>query len=164
MLNRTVSERVAQKNKEIRKLHWPEVTDSMMWDRKKQDGFTTIPRTMPLIQKIMDVLADKGKPVSSVYFALWCRSFDEYVLKINNHNELAFESGFSGQRSLYTWKERMQKLVTLGFIKAIQDENKNFSYILLLNPYYVIELKKDDIPKVLLDSFKTRMIEVGATG
>jgi hypothetical protein len=77
---KSVSEMMAEKKLLMRKAYWPEVTDDMMWDRKIKEGFTTIPRTMPYFYKIMDELADKGKPVSNTYFALWCRAFDEHVL------------------------------------------------------------------------------------
>jgi hypothetical protein len=156
-----LSKEIALKNIGIRNIHWPDVTDDMLWSTKKHDGWTIIPRTMPVIFKIMDELAGKGKPVSSVYFAIWCRAREEHVIKLNDLADFIKDSGFTGIRAKYTWKERMQKLIDLEFIKAVDDGNKNFSWLLLLDPYDVIESKKTMISKGLYDYFQTRLLEVG---
>ena len=88
---------------------WPDVSEEMLWSRKRLDGFITVPRTMPIIQRIMDSLS-VGMPLSGTYFALWCRLFDQSVVTVANPAELAFESGFSSQRAESTWAFRMKKL------------------------------------------------------
>src|SRR5262245_8491422 len=77
---------------------WPNIPDDALWLRKKSNGFTTIPRTIPLIMGIMDVLS-KGKPVSSTYLDIWCRAFDECIVVLNKRTEMAFSAGFTGQRA-----------------------------------------------------------------
>ncbi|HCU23928.1 MAG TPA: hypothetical protein DF383_02835, partial [Deltaproteobacteria bacterium] len=74
-----------------------------------------------------------GQPLSGTYFALWCRVFDHSVVSIQNNSELAFESGFSGQRAETTWAGRMKKLEELGFIKIGASGINAFHYILILN-------------------------------
>lgn len=141
------------------------IDEDLLWDRTKQTGFTTIPRTFPIIAQIMDELADKGKPVSGTYFALWCRVFDEALVEIKNPGQLASESGFSGQRAISTWNGRMAKLVELGFIKAQEGSLGVYEYVLIYNPYLIIKKHYDNCkfgkPRYL--SLFTRSQEIGAT-
>ena len=50
-------------------------------DRKAHKGFTTIPKTMPLILRIMDEMT-KGAPVSSTYMTLWCSTWDNGFVQV----------------------------------------------------------------------------------
>ena len=88
-----------------------------VWSRKESHGFTTLPRAMPLVMQIADGLS-KGKPVSTTYLELWCRAHDEYLVNLRNAEEIAYHSGFSGQRALSTWRERLRILRDLGFIET----------------------------------------------
>lgn len=107
------------------------------WDRTKSRGFITVPCTMSLIFRIVDSI-NPGKPVSYTYFTLWCHTWDHPMVEIKNEKEFAFESGFTGERSVYTWKERMKKLKLDGLIEAKSTEHE-FGYVLILNPYTAIE-------------------------
>ena len=159
---KSYAEKMAEKKIKLRKQLWPEIEDSMIWNRKLQDGFTTIPRTMPYFHKIMDELSEKGKPVSNTYFALWCRAFDEYVLEIKSENEMAFEAGFSGQRAVYTWRDRMKELMRQGFIKVAPGSAGEYNHVVLLDPYFVIKNCKDQISDQTYNAFIQRKIEIGA--
>jgi len=57
---------------------WPDAEDRR-WDRIAYGGFITIPKTMPLIGRIMDEMS-KNFPVSSTYNALWARTWDKMRL------------------------------------------------------------------------------------
>lgn len=135
----TRASKIQKKKQALRKQLWGDIDPSRIWNRKENDGYTTIPRTMPIIFQIMDNLAEKSKPVSNVYFSLWCRVFDESFIEIKNQEEMAFESGFSGQRAVSTWRTRMKNLVNLGFIDAKEGASGEYSYILLINPYKIIK-------------------------
>lgn len=142
---------------------WPNINDDVLWLRTKSVGFTTIPRTLPIINKILDKEAGKGFPVSTTYLALWCRVFDEGFVEIRNSRDLAHESGFSGPRAEATWKNRMRILVELGVIDSKPGVQGDFQYILMLNPLQVIaklfkEKQQDFDYRSLLD----RMMQVGA--
>ena len=102
-----------EKAKALRDSVWPDLDEQMLWNRKAVSGFTTIPRTMPLVMNIIDALT-KNKPAGSTYFVMWCRTFDHSLLVIDNPMTLAVEAGFSGERALSTWKDRMRSLVELG--------------------------------------------------
>lgn len=149
----------------LRDTFWPDISTKMLWLRTERTGFTTIPRTMPLIGKIMDQLSGKGFPVFSTYLTLWCRVYDEAFVEIRNDREFAFESGFAGTRGKVTWRTRMRKLQELGFIDSRPGLASDLQYILIFNPIIVIaeiyskqQLSEDTAYTALI----TRLIEVGA--
>lgn len=151
----------AKRQKLLEGIWGEELTTTPVWDRKKNDGFITIPRTLPHIMRLMDKWSEKGKPVSSTYFALWCRTWDDGCLEIKDKADLAHEAGFSGQRAIYSLAQRMRILQNLGFIKFKQKGNNEFQYVLIVNPLSVIQEKadaEDDDFKAL----KFRMDDVGA--
>lgn len=149
---------------EVRKKLWPHVSDEMTWNRKARDGFVTMPRTMPLIMRIMDFMAGKGSPVSLVYLDLWCRTFDEAFLQITKTEEMATYAGFSGQRAVRTWKERFAKLAELGFIDVQYGMSKDVQFALILNPYHVIAkaYAADRVPPEMWNALIVRSAEIGA--
>ncbi|MDO6842080.1 hypothetical protein Q4602_21595 [Paraglaciecola chathamensis] len=143
---------------------WGKLSEELLWERNSHDGYTTIPRTLPIMFQIMDDLADKGRPISSTYFTLWARVFDESYIEIKSCDDLAFESGFSGQRAVSTWKQRMKKLVELGFIDAKSGGTNEFSYVLIFNPYNVIK-KFNELSEVQEGKYNAlfaRALDVGA--
>lgn len=150
----------------LRERLWPDVTDDELWLRKESVGFTTIPRTMNLIGRVMDQLSGKGFPLFNTYLALWCRVYDEAIVEIRSDRELAFESGFSGPRGEVTWRARMRLLKELGFIDIRPGLASEMQYVLILNPILVIaevyerkKLKED----VAFSALMARLAEVGAT-
>jgi hypothetical protein len=143
---------------------WPDVDDEMLWNRKENDGFITIPRAMPYILYIMDTMT-VGKPISSVYFSLWCRVYDQSFIIINDTNVMALEAGFATQRGLTAWNSRMKLLVELGFIDAKAGASGNYHYVLLLNPYKVLRKHYDQnkIPKnAYYNALVERVTSIGA--
>ena len=140
---------------------WPDLDSNRLWNRKVLNGFTTIPRTMPLIMNIIDSLT-KNKPAGRTYFVLWCRTFDQAFLVIDNPMTLAVESGFTGERALSTWKDRMQSLVKLGFIEAQEGPAGAFHYVLLLNPHKVVWPLRKQIQEGMFRQLQVRAIDIGA--
>ncbi len=170
MVNKTKTKargkRISKNKLGLRNNLWPDINGNLLWDRNKEAGFTTIPRTMPYIMQIMDEMSN-GKPVSSTYFALWARVFDESFVVIKNPLEMAFESGFRGQRSEYTWNSRMKILNDLGFIDVKPGLSGSFHNVLLWNPYIVIENHNKNKMIAQMDTFNAfleRAYEVGAKG
>lgn len=94
---------------------------------------------MPLIMSIMDDLAGKGVPVGQTYLELFCRTLDEGFLTLNRPEEMAFHSGFEGQRAVRTWKDRIRKLRDLGFLDIKEGPLGELSYALVLNPFHIIK-------------------------
>lgn len=143
---------------------WGKLPEELLWERNTHDGYTTVPRTLPIMFQIMDDLADKGRPISLTYFSLWARVFDESYIEIKSCDDLAFESGFSGQRAVSTWKQRMKKLVELGFIAAKSGGANEFSYVLIYNPYKLIKkfYKSGEVQEGKYNALFARALDVGA--
>lgn len=133
------------------------------WNRKKEKGFTTMPRCIPIIALIMDYLSN-GKPLSQTYLSLWFRATDSGYVQVKDEKELAFESGFNGERSTSTWKQRMRRLKEIGFILT-EEGLTEFEFIIIKDPFIVIkELIRDgkiENNKYIIALLK-RAIEVGS--
>lgn len=134
--------RIIQQYLELRGELWPNLDPNVLWEPGqgpgKKQGFVAIPRTMPIILRILDDLAPKGQPISGTYMALWCRDMGTHLIQITEPRPLAYEAGFGGSRSESTWRTRMKTLCDLEFIEAKPGSTGPFSYVLLYNPYHVI--------------------------
>lgn len=154
------------KVRELRAKLWPDLNfREVLWHRKRNDGFVSMPRTMPLIVGIIDDLT-KGAPAGITYMELWCRTFDEMYVSLSKSKEIAFHSGFTGQRAERTWAEKIRRLDELGFISVREGQAGLLSHALVLNPYLVIrqlyEGKKHAISKEKYNALVERAIEIGA--
>ena len=157
--------KVAKKQLLLRNSLWPNLPDTKLWLRKVKTGFTTIPRTMPLLLEIMDSLSS-GRPVSSVYLDLWCRAYDECFVTLNKPREMAFHAGYSGQRAEQTWTDRIRILAQLGFIDVKPGPSGELSYALIWNPYHVVKAhykaKTPGMREDLFNALIQRANEIGA--
>ena len=149
----------------LRKQHFPDMGDEELWQHAKYPGFTPVPRTMPIIMNIIDDLT-KGKPASMTYFSLWCKSFEEMYVNLSSAEDLAFYSGFTGQRAVRTWRERMESLARLGFVKTAPGPRGGMSHAAIPNPHFVIRrLHRDGCPGLTEAAYGTlvdRAAEIGA--
>lgn len=154
---------VSERRRAMREKLWPGVSDNQLWLRKQRTGFTTVPRTMPLIGQILDQLSGKGFPLLNTYLTLWCWVFDEGLVEIRNPREMAYESGFSGPRAEATWRTRMKRLESLGFIQTKPGLAGEFQYVLLLNPLQRIkEIYEGKPTDPLFSALMGRAAQVGA--
>lgn len=155
---------VAQRQLELRKSLWPEATDEWLWSRHRHDGYTSLPKGMPLILSIMDDLS-KGQPVSSTYLELWCRTFDECFVTLSKPREMAFHAGFDGQRAERTWRGRLDILAKTNFISLKEGPSGPVSYALIWNPYKVIkehfEKKTSGLRQDKYNALLERVSEIG---
>lgn len=160
------SVRMSNKRLKLRQQHWPNINNDDLWLRSETKGFTTIPRGISIIMRIMDSLSLQ-KPLSNTYMALWCYSYDEMTVTITKPRQMALESGFTGQRAENTWRERMKKLEELGFIRSAKGFSGDFHYVLILNPYSVAktlnESEQYSVNPVLYNTLLDRMDEIGET-
>lgn len=154
----------------MRQLLWPNITEGELWllsDRTTK-GFSQLPRTMPILMNIIAEASTKvGKksvPAGKSYLALWCRAFDEGLVKIDNEMAAAYEAGYTGERALSTWREHLRVLKALGFIDFRAGASGPMQFVLLLNPYQVVNKLRttgwiDDLTFVKLAQ---RAVEIGA--
>jgi hypothetical protein len=159
------SARMVERRINLRAEVWPDLDPKALWNRKKSDGYTTIPRCMTYILTLIDQLSGKN-PLASTYLTLWCHVFDEGFVQIKSEEEFAFESGFTGQRARTTWRNKMKALNELGFIDSSKGKSGDFYYTLIVNPFHIIKKTYLEgsqlISKDTYFSFVERADEVGA--
>ena len=148
------------KIKELRAELFLDVTEEELWHRKKNDGFTSVPRTMPLILAIINDLT-KGAPASSTYFELWCRAYDEMYVSLSKGDEMAFHAGFTGQRARRTWQDRIRKLRDLGFILVAPGSAGELSHALIINPHVAVKRLKERKEPGLTEANYNALLERG---
>lgn len=165
MVSQKTAAKIQKQKLKLRSSLWPNLDETRLWIRTQRKGFTTVPRGLPLVMKIMDELS-VGKPPSSAYLDLWCRARDECFVTIVDERERAFYSGFSGQRAVSAWQGRMRVLQKLQFIDVKEGPSGPFNYVLIWNPYLVIEDLRKAQTAGLSDSsynaLRARIVEVGA--
>lgn len=127
---------IANSEVALRDSLWPDAADRL-WDRSSNGGFTTLPKTLPYIAKIMDDLS-KGFPLSSTYIALWCATWDNAFVRLNRPADMAFAAGFTGERAERTWTDRMRRLETLGFVETRPSGASRMGFAFIPNPHAVI--------------------------
>src|SRR5436305_424053 len=86
------SRRLSARREALRDGLWP-TASSFVWSRRKTKGFTTLPRSLPLIMRLIADLTPKGD-ASNVYLDLWFRSFDECLVIVRDEEEMAFVAGY----------------------------------------------------------------------
>lgn len=148
---------IAKKQLALRDLHWPSAA-SHVWNRKTHKGFATIPKTMPMILKIMDEMT-KGAPVSSTYLTLWCSTWDNSFVVLNKHGDMANASGFGGQRGEHTWATRMKKLNELHFIDIKAGKSGPMSNAIIWNPHLVLRWHREQKTPGLTEASYNALVE-----
>jgi hypothetical protein len=130
---------VLERQLQVRAKLWPDLNDHMLWGGDDLQGFSMVPRVMPLMMSIMDDLSGKGFPIGQTYFEMWSRLMDERFLTLNRPEEMAFHAGFAGQRAVRTWKDRVKRIRELGFIDVKPGPLGELSYAVFLNPYHILK-------------------------
>lgn len=151
-----------RRREKLREQIFPHVSDDQIWNRATFVGFTTIPRTMPIIMRIIDSL--DIKKASRVYLDLWSRAFDDFFIDVKDENDFAYASGYSGQRAVRSWRERVMILAEHGFIQINANSYGRIRYIVVLEPHAIVQKLDDD--GLLGDddqlAFNSTMLAIGA--
>ena len=154
-----------QKREEQRNEIWPD-SAAWIWDPSDADvkGFATMSRLMPWIAVLIRHLAGKGKDPTGIYWELWCRDMGQGIIQINDEQECAFASGYSSSRALRTWREHVQLLVNLHFLKVERNGNREVGFVLLMNPLAVVHWHHlhSKLPDGWWTSFNQRAREIKA--
>ncbi|TKC91718.1 hypothetical protein FAZ69_04560 [Trinickia terrae] len=155
--------KMAERAQQLMDVHFPGMSPAYLWHRKKNDGYISIPRTLPIVMQAIDMLS-KGQPAGHTLFCLWARSPDHPVVTIENPSTFASEAGFTGERAVDTWRRRMKTLEELWFIRAKPGPSGDFHYVLLTNPNAVVEYLRSTgrIQDGLYGRFVDRAAEIGA--
>ncbi len=156
---------MAERAAALMAIHFPEISEAWLWQRKKTKGFATIPRTLPITMEAVDHLS-KGQPAGHTLFCLWARAPDGPMVIIENPATFAAEAGFTGARAIDTWRRRMKVLRDHQFLIPKKGPSGDFHYVLLLNPNVAVEYLRHQgkVQDDLYGRFKDRLAEVGASG
>lgn len=157
--------KMAERSKQQMELHFPGFHPSFLWHRKTNDGFTTVPRTLPIVMQAID-MQSKGQPAGHTLFCLWSRSPDNPFIIIENPSTFAAEAGFIGERAVDTWRKRMKCLRELLMIQTKAGPSGDFHYVLLVNPNAALEWMRARglVQDGIYSRFVDRLAEVGAYG
>lgn len=150
---------------QLQELHFPKVNPELLWSRNRNHGYTTVPRTFPIVMQAINAQS-KGTPAGHTLFCLWARSPDRPVVFIESEAVFAAEAGFDGKRAVDTWRRRMRVLRDLQFIQTSAGLTSEFQYVLLLNPNAALQRLRSvgKVQKNLYSSFVDRMNAIGAQG
>ncbi|GLO53211.1 hypothetical protein PPUN110474_46120 [Pseudomonas putida] len=156
---------MAERAQQLMQVHFPDMPEAWKWTRKTHDGFSTIPRTLPIAMQVIDA-DSKGQPAGHVLFCLWARMPDHPVITIENPSTFAAEAGFLGERAVDTWRRRMKKLRELQFITTKPGASGEFHYVMLTNPNVAVEWMRSHgkVQDGLYSRFIERLPEIGAFG
>lgn len=154
---------MTERAEEQMKIQFPDYSESLLWKRSRNHGYSTIPRTLPLAMQAIDAQS-KGQPAGHVLLCLWIRAPDHPLLTIDAPAAYATEAGFEGERAVDTWRRRMRTLRDLGFIEAKEGSTGDFHYVLLLNPNIGIEKlnRQGKTQTAFYGRFRDRLIDIGA--
>jgi len=165
--------KMAERAQQQLELHFPGVSDIWIWNRKRDHGYTTMPRILPIAMQAIDEYS-KGAPAGHTLFCLWARSPDHVLVTIEHPATFATEAGFYGSRAVDTWRKRMKVLAELGFIIPKKGPTGDFHYVLLMSPIVAVERmyqtpRKEDLTQRqirtdLYARFIDRLAQIGAHG
>ena len=148
----------------LMELHFPSVAPEWIWQRKKNHGYTTLPRTLPIAMQAIDAQS-KGQPAGHTLLCLWARAPDHPFVVIENPATFAIEAGFTGARAVDTWRRRMKVLQQHYFLLSKPGASGDFHYVLLLNPNVAMEWmrkQKNCLQVEIYGRFQDRLAEIGA--
>lgn len=146
---RSIASKVAtQRRNTMRERLWPE--DTPYWKGPKDRGFFCAPRTLPLIVRLLNTKSVAGvENLGGVYLDLLSRHIGQGIVEMDSEVDHAYAAGYSGQRSVRSWKERMKRLEELGFIRTKARGSLTHGYVFLVHPAIAVdELVKTNPGKV----------------
>lgn len=157
--------KMAERAQQQMDILFPNFHAAWVWRRKTNDGFTTLPRTLPIVMQAIDA-ESKGQPAGHTLFCLWARSPDHPLLTIENQSTFAAEAGFSGARAVDTWRKRMKRLRELLMIQTKEGPSGEFHHVLLVNPNAAMEWMRNHklVQDGLYSRFLGRLTDVGGYG
>lgn len=154
----------------IRKLHWPAVVPTQLWLLDgKRGGFAQVPRTLSLLTSVIKDAVKKKTGKSSAagntYTVLWLHIYGEGLAKIESEKDAAFEAGYGGERSVSTFRSHMNVLKDLGFIDYGEGPRGPMQWVLMLNPYQVLQKLHDDglVEKKYFAALLERLSAIGSS-
>lgn len=130
-----VAKKAQAKRIEIRDGLWPEA-DGEVFAPRKAKGFARVPRVVPLVARLINALGG-ALNAGPLYQTLWAQDWGEGLVEIRSFRALLYEAGYPDNRTRAerTWRERIDVLLKLGFIKTAKNGLEDHGFVLLVDPY-----------------------------
>lgn len=156
----------AEKTREsIRSRLWP-ARDGLTWPPATgHGGWFKAPRCLPLLLKILKFKSvSDDKDPGRAYVQLLSEAWDDSVVVMRDEGDHAELAGYDRRRGIRTWRERVRLLAKLGFVEVEPAGEREFGYVLLRDPYLVVEqLHRDGlIDRAMFNLFDAKWTEAGA--
>jgi hypothetical protein len=127
-----------QRRNTMRQRLWP--NDEAYWRGPADRGFFCGPRSLPLIIRLLNTKSVMGvENLGGVYLELLSRHVGQGLVEMGAEDEHAYAAGYNGQRSVRSWRERMDRLETIGFIKTKPKGSLKYGYALLVHPAVAVD-------------------------
>ena len=134
----TKHKKVSEGELNLRNSIFPDA-EKLIWDKTRDQGFVTIPKTMPYIVLMLNEMSEKGKPLGDIYQILWTYTWNNNgFVRLGNIDELAFVAGFKGERGVRTLRDRLRALEKLGFLVLKPYGSNPTGFAFIPNPHPVI--------------------------
>ena len=149
----------AEKREKLREEYWP---NEDAWTGVNEKGWFRAPRTLPLLLTLMRSKSlSGGLDPTQVYLELLTRHFDGGVIEMAHEADHAYAAGYSGNRAVRSWQERMKVLEKLGFIRIKQIGNQRYRYVLIVHPATAVERlrEKNLVNKAWFEAYQARKME-----
>jgi len=129
-----------------------------------EKGWFKASRALPHVLGLLASKKVSGEvDATRVYLELLARHIDSGFVELGSEADHAFASGYSGDRAIRTWRERMKTLEKTGFIKTKPSGTQPYKYVLLVPTEVVID-KLKRAGKVSTDwtaAYHARRLETG---
>jgi hypothetical protein len=124
-----------------------------------------MPYFISIINDASKKVAAKATPAGRAYLALWCRVFDEGIVRIDSEAAAALEAGYAGERNITTWRQHLEVLKGLGFIDYAAGSGGPFQFVLIFNPYHAVKALKAKgwVQQPAFTALLQRATDIGAT-
>jgi hypothetical protein len=162
LITRGAAER---KRAALRAQQFPDVNAVELWTGKDERGFFSAPRTLPLVLRLIKKLAPKAIDPTTVYVDLLSRHMGAGIVEMGAEEDHAYSAGYGGNRAARTWRDRMEALEKLGFIRVRKRGPRPYGYTLLIHPALAVQRLREQgrVEPDWWEVYVSRQMEVGET-
>lgn len=120
-------------------------------------GWARIPRTIPLVATLADLLAGKKKP-GRLYLTLWSYEFGDGYIEVGDPASIGFEAGYAARRAARSFTERVSELREIGLVRTAPLGVRECGFILLLDPHRVVMKLRERKPQLIPEQWWTAFV------
>ena len=129
-----------------------------------EKGFIKATRALPLVLGLLGSKEISGdRDPSRVYLELLGRCMDSGIVELGSEAEHAYAAGYTTDRGVRTWRERMDILEAAGFIKSKGLPGQKRKWVLLMDIDAAVERlqKAKKVPAEWSELYESRKHEIG---